>query len=980
MQLKRTFHSVLILFILCITIETGYAQLGFSFDIKKPEQYDDRVLGSEKSDSKKFTVPRRFFQNTFTHYNYFFNANNKLNEVLARAKLKHRDDYSELLSFYNYSLDVTAADSIQLDSIIYKSTTGIVLHDLRNDWIDNLYLLTGAAYYLKQQYDSAYLTFQFINYAFADKEKDGYYKTIGSNLDGNNAFSIATKEKRSLPRKIFSRPPSRNEGFVWLARTLIAAEEYAEAASLIVTLKEDPVFPKRLQGDLEELQAWWFYRNNMYDSAAHHLAFALDNATNKQEKARWEYLIAQLYELSNKTELSKEFYDRAISHTIDPVMEIYARLNAIRINKEGGENYIDRNIADLLKMARRDKYFDYRDVIYYTVAQMELDKGDIKAAQDHLLKSTQNNRDNRELKNKAFLQLAELAYNQSRYRISHNYYDSLDLSDTLLKDKEMIRTRKDILNKIATQLEIIERQDSLLKIAAMPEADRREFVRKMVRLLRKQQGLKDEPGSALVPIGEQKEKQTDLFAPNSSKGEWYFYNASLKKKGLSDFKATWGNRPNADNWRRLAGISFAQANKTAAPAADNLTTAASAEPPELTFDGLYDMLPLTEEQKEIAYDSISKAIYILGKALAEEVEDCGAAITWLEKLRTRFPEHEQMADVLFTLYYCYHKSGQTAKSEEIKRLLEQKHPDSRQAIIVSTGKDPEEKTAKSEATQAYEEVYDLFIEGDYTTAISKKEAADKLYGSNYWTPQLLYIEAVYQIKQRDDSSAQKTLKKIIQTFPETPMAEKATVLSDVLSRRKQIEEELKNLEVERPAETIPKPADTTAVATAPPIVKTDNTPAAAITKPKDSLGISSSQATSLPARPQATGSYLFKNDEPHSVIILLNKTDLVWVNEAKNAFNIYNRGNIYNRQFTLNTVQLSPDYRGVLIGRFDNAQDAIDYIQVVKPLSPSRIVPWLKPERYSFSIISDSNLELLKAQQNVSQYEEMARNQWPGKF
>ena len=47
--------------------------------------------------------------------------------------------------------------------------------------------------------------FQFINYAFAEKEKDGYYKTIGSKMDGNNAFSISTKEKNSLPRRVFYR-------------------------------------------------------------------------------------------------------------------------------------------------------------------------------------------------------------------------------------------------------------------------------------------------------------------------------------------------------------------------------------------------------------------------------------------------------------------------------------------------------------------------------------------------------------------------------------------------------------------------------------------------------------------------------------------------------------------------------------------------------------------------------------------------------
>jgi hypothetical protein len=59
----------------------------------------------------------------------------------------------------------------------------------------------------------------------------------------------------------------------------------------------------------------------------------------------------------------------------------------------------------------------------------------------------------------------------------------------------------------------------------------------------------------LVPIGSQKDEQQELFS-NSSKGEWYFYNASLKSKGASEFKAKWGNRGNVDNWRRSAGMSF----------------------------------------------------------------------------------------------------------------------------------------------------------------------------------------------------------------------------------------------------------------------------------------------------------------------------------------------------------------------------------------------------------------------------------------
>ena len=46
----------------------AFSQLGFDLNIKKPKEYEERVLRSEKSDQKKFTVPRRFIQNTVTHW------------------------------------------------------------------------------------------------------------------------------------------------------------------------------------------------------------------------------------------------------------------------------------------------------------------------------------------------------------------------------------------------------------------------------------------------------------------------------------------------------------------------------------------------------------------------------------------------------------------------------------------------------------------------------------------------------------------------------------------------------------------------------------------------------------------------------------------------------------------------------------------------------------------------------------------------
>ncbi|HEV7620471.1 MAG TPA: hypothetical protein VGO09_01990, partial [Flavisolibacter sp.] len=202
-------------------------------DIRKPAPYENRVLKAEKTTDKKLPRSKRFFQNLTTHYNYFFNANNKVNDVIDRAKTVHRDDFTSLLSFYNYSLDITSQEKIQLDSVIYKTQTGIVMHDLRSDWADNLYLLWGVAYYLEKKFDSASLMFQFINYSFAEKEKDGYYRYIGSRIDGNDALHIATKETNKFPQRILSTQPSRNDAFIWSIRTFIETGNMSESGNLI---------------------------------------------------------------------------------------------------------------------------------------------------------------------------------------------------------------------------------------------------------------------------------------------------------------------------------------------------------------------------------------------------------------------------------------------------------------------------------------------------------------------------------------------------------------------------------------------------------------------------------------------------------------------------------------------------------------------------------------------------------------------------
>ena len=989
------FYCYIFLYLALTLVNTllnpAHGQLGFDLKVDKPEPYEDRVLKAEKTKDKKLGGPRKFLQNLTTHYNYFFNANNKLNEVIEGAKASFREDYTQLLPFYNYTLDATAQNSKELDSVVYKAQTGIVMHDLRNDWIDNMYLLWGAAWFFEKKFDSAALMFQFINYSFAEKEKDGYYKYIGSRLDGNNALTISTKEDRKFP-KTMTPPPSRNNAFIWQIRSQIELGNFAMAGSLIATLKNDPLFPKRLYDDLEEVQAYWFYKQNVWDSAATHLVNALDQAGSKQERARWEFLAAQMFELSKKTELAQEYFNKSIKHTTDPVMDIYARLNLVRINKEGGENYIDKNIEELLKMAKRDRYSDYRDVIYYMAAQMEMERNNFEAARLLLVKAAKYNNGNLASRNRSYLQIADLSFDQKKYLQAASYYDSIQTADLTEKELAKVEQRKEALKKIVASSAIISRQDSLQNIAGMPEDVRTAYISKLLKQILKSQGVDEKTISSgsSFPVS----NTPDLFSGNQ-KGDWYFYNTTLKTQGQQKFKQTWGNRPNVDNWRRFSEVNQQAGgkivNNTKEPGKPDEKGKEVEEGP--SFAALLSNVPLSAEAMKASNDSIREALYALGMVYLNEVEDYPSAINSFEAIRLRYPSEGNTAELLFNLYYAYKKAGNEAKAEEIRKQLLAQHPTSRFATILSTGKDPDASDAgNAEATKAYEGIYDLFIEGRFSEAIAARQVADSMYKTTFWQPQLLYIQAVYHVKQRDDSAAKNVLQTLISQGPTSPLAAKAKTMIDVLNRRSQIENELAALQITRPAEdtvrsfpvVTPPPVQQDTFAVRPPIrkdsvIRQPKTDPVVINKPVTRPGIDTTTKKPIVQQPQASA-YRFEPAARHNVLVVLDKVDGMFVSEVKNSFTRYNKEKYYSIPLDAGLVTLDNDRRILVISGFANAQEAIDYVVKAKKLVHLEIIPWLKPDKYLLTIVSESNLPLLLEKKDLQQYRQFLDQNLPGKF
>jgi hypothetical protein len=199
---------------------------------------------------------------------------------------------------------------------------------------------------------------------------------------------------------------------------------------------------------------------------------------------------------------------------------------------------------------------------------------------------------------------------------------------------------------------------------------------------------------------------------------------------------------------------------------------------------------------------------------------------------------------------------------------------------------------------------------------------------------------------------------------------------DVLHRRKQIENYLTNLQIKRYEEDETPVVDLTPVK--PTIQKVEVKRDSVVSNPATKLAKTKVDTTSGAAPVVKTFSFNAKDSQ--FVAILLDKVAPVFINEAKNAFGKYNQVNFYNQKLNIAPLKLDDRYNLVLIGPFADADEAVKYVDKTKPETSSRILPWLTADKYSYTIISQSNLDVLQYTKDVDSYKKLIEKVLPGKF
>ena len=291
---------------------------------------------------------------------------------------------------------------------------------------------------------------------------------------------------------------------------------------------------------------------------------------------------------------------------------------------------------------------------------------------------------------------------------------------------------------------------------------------------------------------------------------------------------------------------------------------------------------------------------------------------------------------------------------------------------------PNEKN--TEGTNRYQAIYNLFIEGKFAEALAEKQKADSLFGTNFWSPQLLYIEAVHHIKQKNDSVAIAVLSNIGKLYPASKLKPKADKMIDVLKRRKEIEDYLTALQITRLKEdsVIVEPVRVRMIRDDNNLLqpkkqdssKTIIKPLTSIAPVKDSL---------LNVAKTVSGPYVINAAHTHYIVMLLDKVDGTYVNESKNAMARYVADNFRVQAITVTKDAIDKDNSLLIFSIFTNAAEAIPVLTKMRKAAPDEL-SWLPTNKYSFIIIDEDNLTRLKNTKDINGYKALLKAQFAGTF
>jgi len=705
--------------------------------------------------TKKNTPFRRTFHNLNTHYNGYWNGRESFRQGVNELEFNARENYSFVLPVVYYGDKQEAASlAPYMDKAIEKASIMIQRHSMVFDkkeqvkWIDDCYLLIGQAYFYKKEYLKARRTFEYVTKT--------YTPAIGA------------------------------EAQLWMIRAYNQMGEFEKSLTLLQQLQplidqhQVPVSVIRL---FPLVYAEYYLMQDRYAESKKHLENAIIFNRNRDLKTRLTYILAQIYQQEGDLELATEYFGRVIKRNPGYEMSFNARINLAQSYdaEKGNKSMVLKQLNKLLNDPKNE---DYNDQIYYALAEIARRDKDTALFKENLIRSVASSTDNNYQRSKSSLELAGIYFNAQDYPNAQAYYDTAMQS---IPDDypNIITLRKttSMLTELVENLVEVQTQDSLQRLAALPETERMAVISKLIKKIeeeerRRAEAERQRQQQVMQARMDQMQNRQMQNRPGMGGASWYFYNPQTVSFGMTEFQKRWGDRELEDLWRlsNKFVVDFGSFPDEEGAVADSLAsdTIKRAVDPKDPQTYLQD-IPLTEEQMKASDKKIENALFNAGFIYYEGLNDIAESIQCFQQLIERYPQSDNRLLSLYMLYKLSNDSGEGALAERYKNRILTEFPDTDYAKII---RDPEyNKTlldALNKKAALYRETYMAYKDGMHSLVFIYANDGINNYPEDEFTPKFKYLKAMaFGAKQQQDSLVA-GLQEIVLKYPNsdvTPLAQ-----------------------------------------------------------------------------------------------------------------------------------------------------------------------------------------------------------------
>ncbi|MDX2444776.1 MAG: hypothetical protein QNK30_13340 [Bacteroidales bacterium] len=717
---------------------------------------------------EKNTGSTRAFHNLISRYNIYFNGKEAYKKGVRKVDKTFIDDFSETLPIFKYADEnVARTISPEMDKAITKSTKVISLHSITakpnydnkknlsekeeefysqnefNNWVDDSYLLMAKAQFHKLDYFISLKTFKYVTEEASDL--DVIY-----------------------------------EALIWTVRVYNEEGSYGYSKEILVSLEEDPDLPKDLHADFYSTYADYYLKREMYDEVVPVLEKLLNIEKKKKNKTRYTYILAQANENLGNMNEAYRLYAKVVK--MNPTYDM--TFNA-RINQAESFDVTIENVSEikkiLRKMLRDDKNTDYFDQIYYAFGNIALKENKQEEAIQYFKKSAQASISNNKQKGISYLTIADLYFKDENYYRAQPYYDSaMIVLDQSFPGYGVIEIKKESLNRLVQNINTVQIEDSLQRMAAMGPADRLNYIDEViVQVKAEDEKQRENQEMNQYNLSNQYETDQRVNQELAKAGNWYFYNPAVVGLGRNEFRQRWGNRQLEDNWRRK-NKSISEANMEEIVKGEE---GIDAENGKTTVKDKYSReyylkdLPLTDSLIQESNTRIETSMYKIGQIYLDELKDDSKAAGSFEALILRFPGTSYSLAAYYYLYELSKENGNQEKSNFYKNKIITNYPESEFAKMLS---DPDYLRKRNELEREdyllYEDLYKKYLIEQYNYVIVECERFISSKSDHDLTPKYRLLKAYAIAKVSNIRDFKEALNDVVENSPDGQEKDRAKEL------------------------------------------------------------------------------------------------------------------------------------------------------------------------------------------------------------